>query len=77
MGLWNDAEWISYKESLGEVFLGMWPLRIGFSTREAGSEGNFKLSVSKVLKVPLFQPGKKDASGRNVRARLEIWRLEA
>ena len=48
-----------------------------FSTREAGSEGDFKLSVSKVLKAPLFQPGKKDASGRNVRAGLEIWRLDA
>lgn len=52
-----------------------------FSCREVGSEGHFKLSVSKIMKsyekVYLARPGKKDASGRTVRGGLETWRLEA
>lgn len=49
---------------------------VDFSCREVGSEGYFKLSVSKVMKIYLVRFGKKDVFGRIVRGGLEIWRLE-
>lgn len=53
---------------------------VDFSCREVGSEGYFKLSVSKIMKsyekVYLVRFGKKDVFGRIVRGGLEIWRLE-
>lgn len=48
-----------------------------FCYREMGSEGHFKLSVSKVLKAHLVIPRKKNASSQIRREGLEIWRLEA
>lgn len=48
-----------------------------FCYREMGSEGHFKLSVSKVLKAYLVIPRKRNASSRIRREGLEIWRLEA
>lgn len=45
------------------------------SYREVGSEGHLKQSVSEVMKAHLLRPGKKDASCRNRREGLEIWRL--
>ena len=46
------------------------------SYREVGSEGHLKQSVSEVMKAHLLRPGKKDASCRNRREGLEIWRLD-